>query len=167
VSPTGRRFSANYAKPRSQSNSWCVHKFSPYILRALVRQQGLRQRRQLTSITQLSGSVLRRCSRMCYTCQREVVLTRWIARWTRNRDPTLTPPSFAIPRVKTILRGNACGLRDERDSREARLYAGAMQSGDSFVSSSIGQVLHSAELAVAIHKAISSRARQKPLGKLS
>jgi len=55
----------------------------------------------------------------------------------------------------------ARGLLADLDPREARLCADAMQSGEIFGSSSVGQMPNSAELAGAINKALSSRARQK------
>jgi len=65
------------------------------------------------------------------------------------------------PQGETFHREYARGLRAELDPREARLYAGAMQAGESFGCSSVGQVPNSAELVGATHKALSSRARQK------
>jgi len=65
------------------------------------------------------------------------------------------------PQGEVFHREYARGLRAELDPREARLYAGAMQAGERFGSSSVGRVPNSAELAGAIHKALSSRSRQK------
>jgi len=55
----------------------------------------------------------------------------------------------------------ARGLRAELDPREARLYAGAVQAGANFGSSSIGAVPNSDVLCSAIHKTLNSRARQR------
>jgi len=65
------------------------------------------------------------------------------------------------PQGETFHREYSRGLRADLDAREDRLFAGAMQAGERFGSSSVGQVPNSAELAGAIHKALSSRARQK------
>jgi len=55
----------------------------------------------------------------------------------------------------------ARGLRAEQDPRESRMYAGAIRAGEIFGSSSVGHVTNSAELAEAMHIALSSRSRQK------
>ena len=65
------------------------------------------------------------------------------------------------PQGETFHHEYARGFRADLDPREARLGADAMQSGESFGSSSVGRMPNSAELAGAIHKALSSRARQK------
>jgi len=65
------------------------------------------------------------------------------------------------PQGETFHLEHALRLRAELYPRVARFYAGEIQAGESFGTSSIGQVLNSAALAKASQKAITSRAPQK------